>query len=92
MEKRTERNKTLYDKVNKEIEKAAKKHSNEDFKATNEKLKNINPELFGETNTKIEKKEKLDPSKKKALKTTLIFIILVIIIILLAVVIYYGNK
>ena len=91
MLKRTERNKKLYEEVNKEIARRAKAHSNDAFKATSNTLKNINPDLFGESKTENFNKKEI--SSKKKLKTSIIlFVSLVIVIILLIVGIYYGTK
>lgn len=93
MEKRSERNKALYDRVNKEISKKVQKKSNQDFESTNETLKSINPNLFGgEASSIKEEKPTMDPHKKKIFITTLVFIGLAILIVALAVVIFYGTK
>lgn len=92
MQKRTDRNKSLHEKIDREIEKVANQNSNKEFQSTNEKLKNIDPELFGGEVKQENKQNKLNPQQKKILTTGLIFILLTIIIILLAVVIYNGNK
>ncbi len=92
MEKRVERNKKLYEEVNKEISKRAKAHSNEAFKETNATLKAINPALFGgekkETSTTL-KESKLS---KKTKITLIIFISLVLLVIGIVVGVYYGTK
>ena len=41
MQKRTDRNKSLYERIDREIEKVANKNSNKEFQSTNETLKNI---------------------------------------------------
>ena len=92
MQKRSDRNKSLYDKVDREIEKVASKNSNKEFKDTDETLKTIDPGFFGGEVKNNDKKEKLNPNQKKILMTGLVFILLTIIIILLAVVIYNANK
>ena len=92
MQKRTDRNKSLHERIDREIEKVANQNSNKEFQSTNEKLKNIDPELFGGEVKQENKQNKLNPQQKKILTTGLIFILLTIIITLLAVVIYNGNK
>ena len=91
MQTRMERNKSLHEKIDREIQKVANKNSNKEFKDTNETLKTIDPEFFGGEKQKNENKEKLNTNQKKILRTGLVFIILTIII-LLAVVIYNANK
>ena len=91
MLKRTERNKKLYEDVNKEIARRAKAHSNEAFKATSNTLKSIDPDLFGGSKTNTFNQKSV--SSKKKLKTSIIlFVSLVIVVILLIVGIYYGTK
>lgn len=92
MQKRTDRNKSLYERIDREIEKVANKNSNKEFQSTNETLKNIDPELFGGDIKQESKPSKINPQQKKILTTGVIFILLTIIIILLAVVIYNANK
>ena len=92
MQKRTDRNKSLYERIDREIEKVANKNSNKEFQSTNETLKNIDPELFGGDIKQESKPSKINPKQKKILTTGFIFILLTIIIILLAVVIYNANK
>lgn len=92
MQKRTDRNKSLYERIDREIEKVANKNSNKEFQSTNETLKNIDPELFGGDIKQESKQSKINPQQKKILTTGFIFILLTIIIILLAVVIYNANK
>ena len=59
MQKRSDRNKSLYDKVDREIEKVASKNSNKEFKDTDETLKTIDPGFFGGEVKNNDKKEKL---------------------------------
>ena len=92
MQKRTDRNKSLYERIDREIEKVANQNSNKEIQSTNEKLKNIDPELFGGDIKQESKPSKIKPQQKKILTTGFIFILLTIIIILLAVVIYNANK
>ena len=92
MQKRTDRNKSLHERIDREIEKVANKNSNKEFQSTNETLKNIDPELFGGDIKQESKPSKINPQQKKILTTGFIFILLTIIIILLAVVIYNANK
>ena len=92
MEKRVERNKKLYEEVNKEISKRAKAHSNEAFKETNATLKAINPELFGgeKKDSSIVRKENKLSNKTKI--TLIVFISLVLLVIGIIVGVYYGTK
>ena len=92
MQKRTDRNKSLHERIDREIEKVANKNSNKEFQSTNETLKNIDPELFGGDIKQESKQNKINPQQKKILTNGFIFILLTIIIILLAVVIYNANK
>lgn len=89
MEKRVDRNRDLYEKVNKEIENKVKAHSNKDFDETKKTLSSIDPDYFGEGS--LIKKTK-EHNKRKVPTALIVFIIVVILIIILAVVIYCGRK
>lgn len=85
MEKRVERNKELYIVVNEKIRQRALKTSNKDFEETQNKLKGINPGLFGGD---VETVPNSKPNnKKKIIVTSIIFTIIFLIIIFVAVVI-----
>ena len=74
MQKRTDRNKSLYERIDREIEKVANKNSNKEFQSTNETLKNIDPELFGGDIKQESKPSKINPQQKKILTTGFIFL------------------
>ena len=74
MEKRVERNKELYIVVNEKIRQRALKTSNKDFEETQNKLKGINPGLFGGD---VETVSNNKPNnKKKIIVTSIIFTII----------------
>ena len=89
MEKRVERNKELYDVVNEKIRQKTQKTSNKEFKDTQNKLKGINPGLFGGEEQQTDKIDTTN-NKNKVIITSLIFTIILIIIILIAVVMSNG--
>lgn len=93
MEKRTDKNKELYQKVNQQIAEIAKKKSNEDFKITEHTLKEINPQLFADQDLVEEESQKEEkPKSNLKLLLSITFIILIILIILIVVVILNGKK
>ena len=92
MEKRSERNKQLYKEVDKKIADIAKKNSNRDFENTNNTLKSINRDLFGNQEQAVTLKKKTNSHNKKLIVNSIIFVILLILIIGIAVVIYYATK
>ena len=92
MEKRSERNKQLYKEVDKKIADIAKKNSNRDFENTNNTLKSINPDLFGNQEQAVTLKKKTNSHNKKLIVYSIIFVILLILILGIAVVIYYATK
>ena len=68
MQKRTERNKKLYEEINAVIAEMEKKKLNKDFADSNKTMQEINPALFGgqtNSNTKTKKKKKLTAQKGK---------------------------
>ena len=88
MNKRVEKNKKLYEYVNAEIAKKAKQNSNENFKSTNDTLKDINPALFGGDPGFTNQTKKHNLKNKNLIISSIIFIFVVLLIILLAVVIF----
>ena len=86
MEKRTERNKKLYEQVNKEIKAKAMHSSNEDFKGTSNTLKSINPQLFGNgSEDDIVETKTTTPKKKKVLIPIIVLAVLIILIVIIAI-------
>ena len=82
MIKRTERNKQLYKEIDKKIADIAKKHSNKAFDDTNNTLKSINPNLFGEQDSSnVVKQKKNNSQYKKVIITAIIFAFLFVLII-----------
>lgn len=90
MEKRVDRNKELYEVVNEKIRQRALKTANKEFKETHNKLKDINPGLFGGEEVVTTTDDKPN-NKKKIIITAVIFAIIFIFIVLVAVVISNGN-
>lgn len=87
MQKRTERNKRLYEEVNAIIAEMEKKKLNKDFEDSNKTLQEINPALFGGKEKETTKKK-----SKKNLIVAIVIVVIIILIISLAVGIYYGTK
>ena len=48
MQKRTDRNKSLHERIDREIEKVANQNSNKEFQSTNEKLKILTQNFLAE--------------------------------------------
>ncbi len=91
MEKRTERNKQLYEKIEAKIRESAQEKENS--KKSDEILKSIDSNLFADKNNEsiVEGKKEEKPKTNKTLIYALCFTILVIIIIVL-VVIFCGKN
>ena len=92
MKKRVDRNKKLYEEVEKEIIRRANASSNNTFKETNATLKAINPALFGDEIQTIQTKSSSKKLSKKTIASLIVFIVLVILVILVVVGVYYGTK
>ena len=87
MEKRVDRNKELYKKIDREIAQIAQKNSNKEFENINHTLKSIDEEYFGEAEkTKEVPTIKKNVDKKAVIITAIVFSILFLFIVLLAVV------
>ena len=91
MEKRTERNKTLYTKVNKKIEEIVKNRSNKEFEDTTQALKKVDSAFFSDEDdtNQIEIKTQ---SKKGNKKIWLIVIVVVLIIVVGIIVAVVSKK
>ena len=92
MKKRVDRNKKLYEEVEKEIIRRATASSNNTFKETNATLKAINPDLFGGEKQLVQPKKSSKKLSKKTIASLIVFIVLVILVILVVVGVYYGTK
>lgn len=90
MEKRTERNKDVYKRVDDLIKIVDKKTDNTEFIDKTTPYQKIDPERFGnDTNNNKKEKKKLD----KKTKLTIVFIAMVfVLLVAIGVVIYYVTK
>lgn len=87
MEKRTVRNKKLYDEVNRKIKEKALHSSNDDFKNTSNTLKNINPQLFGNDDDSITTKPNKNAFKIKKYLPIIVLLIVIILVVVIAILI-----
>lgn len=93
MDKRVDRNQELYKQVNEKIRERAQKNSNEEFKNTQNTLKNINPQLFGNQEEKIvEEKKIVNKNQKKIIIGIVLISVLIILVIIIAVVISIWKR
>ena len=81
MEKRTERNKSLYSKVEKRITEIANKRSNKDYEKASKTLQTVDSAYFGNDEEETEEKSKNITTQKTNNKNKAILITVIIVLV-----------
>lgn len=88
MNKRTDRNKSLYTKVNKKIEEIVKNRSNKEFEDTTQTLKKVDSAFFSdeEETSQVEIKTQNQKNNKKIWTIVIVVALIIVVGIIVAVV------